>query len=351
MRIVAGVPCFAATKFGVGTTTFDSHLLFYRAADANGTVWNDPVDLGVSQTQEAYEEAPLLLDSGGFPAVVTHVGYFDTHNILSFQRALDAQGDTWGAPVTVTPEADNCYLAAAGAIAGVPWIVYYNDTAIYLIKADQPEATSWGVPIEIAPAETNFVYGGSLLPAATPLLIVSALQNTTEPYVIELRVYRAQDSGGTSWVAPVVLANSTSRFSAAMVGGVPAIAVCDLPATPGMLSYIRASDNTGLTWETPVDITPGYSCSLAEVNGVPAIAYETYQDNDGLETYSLRYVHADSALGTSWSASQSAFCPLTFYGGYTSPCLVGLGSGQPAVLTCIPPGFGPPQGNYLTFKP
>jgi hypothetical protein len=85
--------------------------------------------------------------------------------------------------------------------------------------------------------------------------------------------------------------------SLAVVDGRPAIAYYDA-ASNYDLKYVRASDATGSSWDTPLTVDStgdvGKYASLAVVNGNPAIAYYFDGDDD------LKYVRADTTTGSSW---------------------------------------------------
>lgn len=85
-----------------------------------------------------------------------------------------------------------------------------------------------------------------------------------------------------------------------LVGGFPAIAYHD--ATSGNLLYIRATNAAGSAWGTPVPVDVGGAadvgswCTMAMVNGNPAIAYHDSTNRD------VRYVRATTSTGSSWGS-------------------------------------------------
>lgn len=114
-----------------------------------------------------------------------------------------------------------------------------------------------------------------------------------------LRYVRATDASGTTWGTPVDVAVSGNPFvsfpDVRVVSGNPAIAYSDDSAQE--LRYVRATDSMGTAWGSPISIldlgSQGGYLSMEVVNGRPAISY--YQDSGG-----VWYVRANDALGTSW---------------------------------------------------
>jgi hypothetical protein len=87
---------------------------------------------------------------------------------------------------------------------------------------------------------------------------------------------------------------------AILVGGFPAIAYTD--ETSGDLKYVRATNAQGSAWGPPVVAAVGGAnivgswCSMAVINGNPAIAYHDATNLD------LKFVRANDATGTTWGA-------------------------------------------------
>jgi len=116
----------------------------------------------------------------------------------------------------------------------------------------------------------------------------------------DLKYIRAANAAGSSWNAPVTI-DSTGDVafndcSLAIVNGNPAISYFDY--TNRELKYVRAADADGATWNAPVTIDTNWlisaqHTSLAVVNGKPAISYGFSTD--------LKYVRASDADGTTWN--------------------------------------------------
>lgn len=113
----------------------------------------------------------------------------------------------------------------------------------------------------------------------------------------------------------------------AVVNGRPA--VCYEAGFNSTLFYSQASDASGSTWGSPVEIDPvvnsGQYNSMLVVNGRPAISY--FDQTNG----SLKYVRSNDANGDSWPAPQTLETsgPGMLTGSHTSMAIVG---GRPAIV-------------------
>ncbi len=139
--------------------------------------------------------------------------------------------------------------------------------------------------------------------------------------VSETHYVRAQDEAGASWGTPVTLGGSTQYSWMAIVNGRPAIAYS---ALTDML-YVRALDSDGIAWPAPVTVDSsgdtGLYNSLAVINGNPALSYFNGTTMD------LRYARATDADGTAWDTPVTVdFLGST--GAYTSLAEV---NGRPAI--------------------
>ncbi len=140
-------------------------------------------------------------------------------------------------------------------------------------------------PFESAPAVT---FDNALVPAANV---------TPTGFTITVPVHNlVLDGGGVPDTYEVA-----EWIDMILVGGNPAIAYTD--DTNRDLKYVRAANPAGSVWDTPVTVVAdggeasvGAWCSMAMVNGNPAIAYYDQTNRD------LKYVRASNATGSAWSA-------------------------------------------------
>jgi len=116
-----------------------------------------------------------------------------------------------------------------------------------------------------------------------------------------------------NWGAPTVLESSpphcTVGMSSAIIGGNPAVSYMiwsDQGQEPGFtIYYARANDPNGTSWGNPVAVnfwpySHDYDnwTSLCEVNGRPAIAYQSFPN--GMMYNDVRFVRAKDAVGNTW---------------------------------------------------
>ena len=134
----------------------------------------------------------------GHPAI----SYYDNdHGDLKYIRAADAQGVTWGQPVTVT---------SAGNVGASTSLAIVNNT-----------------------------------PA------ISYQDNNTK----NLMFIRSDTSDGTTWPAIPIIVDATAQVgnttNLLIVNGQPAIAYYDRNSSS--VKYVRAIDASGSSWDTPCD--------------------------------------------------------------------------------------------------
>ncbi len=154
---------------------------------------------------------------------------------------------------------------------------------------------------------------------------------------------QALDSAGANWAAPVPVhaADLAGQGASALlvVNGRPAISFYD--ALSSGLYYVRAQDNLGAAWGTPVAVdlldVAGSESAMALVDGFPAVAYTKYKN---LVYTQIGYVRALDIDGSAWGApvildSQQ---PIDTYS-LRTPNLLALASG-PAVAYCASSLFG-----------
>ncbi len=147
-----------------------------------------------------------------------------------------------------------------------------------------------------------------------------------DSYNYDLLYIRANDYYGFSWGEPVLVADFAEySCSMAIVNGRPAIAFDN----SGHVAYSRATNSTGSAWEPPVEVTTvndsGNYCSLAMVNGQPAVSSETSWTHD------LLFTRSTNETGGHWAASQTPD-NADEAGAYSSLALV---DGNPAIAYIV----------------
>jgi hypothetical protein len=297
MEVVNGFPAIA---YYDGT---NGDLLFVRALDANGATWNP---------------LPVLVDSGGGDDVGLYVSlkivngnpaisYYDaTNQTLRYVRATDANGSTWGAPITVDTGAVGRFTSLA-IVNGNPAISYYDVTNgdLMYVRATDASGTAWGTPISVDTAGNVGSYTSLAVVNGNPAVSYYDVTNGN------LRYVRATDTNGSAWSIPMnvdVGSDVGSHTSLRVVGGFPAISYYD--GTNQALKFTRALNADGSVWSAPttftVDTAGGAFTSLAVVAGNPAISYYANSAGD------LKYARACDADGTLWLISCAATISVQF---------------------------------------
>jgi len=281
--------------------------------------WDTPIAVDGTTPVTAvgnYTSAALV---NGNPAIC-HQGDGGT---LTYVRAGDATGSTWGTPIVVDGSAASPMHTSLAVVNGCPAISYYDSTLgnLMYVRANDPSGATWGTPVALDSAGDVGARTSMAVVDGNPA--ISYLDKTNE----DLKYIRASDASGSSWGAPMVLDGEGAErigdadTSLAIVNGTPAIAYTGMFG-PYNLKFIRANDTTGSSWGTPVLADTRYAtdASLAFVDGKPAISYYYMLSSD------LRYVRASDASGTTWET------PLTLdavnYGKEPSLTVV---EGNPAV--------------------
>ena len=280
-----------------------NQVKYIRANDAAGTSWGTPVTV-------AFLPGPGVVGGGGAPRgrdfslkMVNGnpaLSYYEVANgDLKYVRATDANGTSWGAPVTVDSTNDVGQYTSLAVINGNPAISYYyaTSTALKYVRANDANGSSWGTPFTVAAGTGNFGQFASLA-AVNGNPAISFYRADTG----DLVYMRATDASGTSWGGLVTLDSTgdVGRYtSLAVVNGNPAISYYD--ATNGNLKYVNASDASGTAWEASVTLDStgnvGQYTSLTVVSGNPAIGYYDVTNGD------LKYIRASNAGGSNWFAA------------------------------------------------
>jgi len=141
------------------------------------------------------------------------------------------------------------------------------------------------------------------------------LTGTYSMKVIAQDTYDAQSPPATAWVEVTsgtpfwhhysldLHGSDFTGASLALIAGHPAVSYVD--TTRMRLVYVRATDNRGDAWDTPIDVVDlqpeggGFTC-LADVNGRPGISY--VKELPATFLSELHFTRAKDDTGSSWAA-------------------------------------------------
>jgi hypothetical protein len=266
-------------------------LKYVRSSDPTGSSWATPLTVDSAGDVGFYASLAVV---DGYPAIAYHDR--DPNYDLKYVRASDAGGSSWGTPLTVDSTGDVGQYAFLTVVDGNPAIAYFDGSPnldLKYVRASDATGSSWGTPVTVDSSGTVGQYASLAVVDGNPAI---AYYGGTD-----LKYVRATDATGSSWGTPLTVDSSGYvglYASLAVVDGYPAIAYYD-GASKYNLKYVRASDASGSAWGTPLTVHSsgmvGSYASLYVVDGRPAIAYYSYSPN-----LDLKYVRASDATGSSW---------------------------------------------------
>jgi hypothetical protein len=246
--------------------------------------------------------------------------YHEKKKALLYVRADDSQGSLWSSPVTVDPGPEVGTGSRLLVVAGNPAIAYAlprpnGGAALYYVRALDPDGETWGAPVPVVSSNVWVRFSVAIVQGNPAIVFTTHADG-------QLKFIRARDTTGSSWGNPVTVDNQTvyAYPSLQVVQGFPAIACCDL--TQWQLSYVRATDAAGTGWSamkvldngrgitlgsggnrswtnTPTAFRSGRWASLAIIDGRPAIAYQA-QTAFRARASEVRYLRALDAEGVGW---------------------------------------------------
>lgn len=272
MHIVDGKP---AILYSSGS----SKLL--RADTADGSTW-EPTPVNVQGTR--------LAIIAGNPAVTTG---------LTYTRADDAAGDSWGTPVTLPLPNLGVNKVDIAEINGRPAVLTTNPSGLEYVRASDALGTTWPAT-RIQFPEVGSIDGQPrlLFVNGRPMIFYKAMPGSV------IRCRRALDADGTAWGSAVQIAAPGDRQweQYAIINGRPAVVYA---VSFRNIEYVRALDADGTTWPAPQVILPValpsnvYQLALTTFNNTPVIAY-TRSVTDLMNDFDLMVKRGLDADGTSW---------------------------------------------------
>ena len=279
---VAGRPAIAYYR----ATAASNYLVYARAADAGGSSWDTPVTIAETNTSCWFGYASLQVVDGR-PAAA----YYNSNpSSLRYARANDADGSSWGAPVTADSVNNPGRYASLRVVDGRPAVAYWraDNDDLYYVRASNASGSSWATPVPVVTSGSSGQYPSLAVVGGRPAIAYYFNGSKDSMYV------RSDDATGSSWGSPVALESADeagAHACLAVVGGRPT--VIGFNDTGDTLRFLRSSDATGSSWPSPTTLdtvgswaTGKRNASLAEVHGRPGVAY---YDKD---TGDLKYVYA-----------------------------------------------------------
>lgn len=277
LAVINGVPAVAYYS--------DDHSApFYaQALDSDGAAWGTPIVIESSAGAKSMSLAEVNMR----PAVTYYVSQMPgpTYHVF-YERAGDAGGTDW---VSAAMEIDDGESAAVNPvlaiIGGRPAVAYrtqHSQPAICFKRADNINGTAWGAATEVL-LSSELLASGSLClreVGGTPAVcfVYQKITGSRPAYA------RASDAAGTLWDAPapqyVVGAGAyvTGDWMSMVVAGRQLYCAMTNYTTQA-LDCATAQENIGVFWHDQLVVDSGGGdvvgdyCSMASINGYPAVAY------------------------------------------------------------------------------
>ncbi len=203
---------------------------------------------------------------------------------LYYQRAQDANGSTWSAPVEIEDNYVSSFSQSLAIVNGMPAVAYQSgpnlsDLSVCVRRATNLAGSAWDEPVVVV-EYGPYAYGRDglgLRQAGAVTALTYQINNSGKLQFVR------ENTGAWDDKVAVDLNNAIGYWSSwDMLGGKPAIASKD--EYDDQLVFIRALDATGSDWpnqstvldgvagtDTGPDVG-GYSCMLV-INDTPVIAY------------------------------------------------------------------------------
>jgi PKD repeat protein len=307
-------------------------VMFVRANDALGADWGAASLVHDGLSSGTYGDYVSAAEVDGRPAICFRL-YGGSDWDLRYVRADDAAGDSWGTSVILDTNKAGMYSSLA-VVSGKPAVCYYDYTNkdLKYVRSNDSTGSTWGAPVTVASTDDVGRYCHMLVVNGNPA--ISYYYSTPNN---DLMFVRASDSTGSSWNSPaVVLGSGSYNYNfLTVVDGRPAIC-----AESSDLVYIRSDDANGNSWSSPevfVDIDPD-SCCMAVFNNRPVMAF---MDD---EVGHLGLLTANDPQGASWGELEIVD-PDQWCGYYLS--MVDLGSNLAIAYTRK---VYDSEGDFLTLK-
>ncbi len=273
------------------------NYLFSRANDLMGNSWPPfTVAHNVQQVTVLPHALSFVIDSANdlyFPAIAFSEYLAGSPESVLFMRSIDEEGKIWLDAVTVIEEVALGDARTSLILAeGNPAIAFSSTSGLTYVRANDPMGDSWGEQKQIT-GESVVTSHMTLIDGRPAIAFANAGM---------IRYTISQDPRGDAWARIQSIAGEldmrTGKLTLAEINGNPAVAFHDYAIGGGyMVKYVFGSSPDGGVWEVvnvaEPDLAKPY-ISLAEVAGRPAITYGKWGGDE------LVFVRANDADGRDW---------------------------------------------------
>jgi len=154
-------------------------ISFYRASDVNGASWGPRREVAPTSQALGNERLVALAEVNGLPAIV----YFDpAAGQVKFVRALDVDGVVWPVPRAAFPAtAGDCELEV---INGRPTLLFHSGSQVRIATAQHVNGSAWPLPVTPSLGSLSPTLGGLIANGSVPgVFYATAGTNQTLRYV------------------------------------------------------------------------------------------------------------------------------------------------------------------------
>jgi len=188
--------------------------------------------------------------------------------------AINGQPDGGGSWTRSTVETGDFVLVSLAVIGGYPAVVYVSDdnaTIRFAINTEADGSGTWNHYTVASEAGAGFAAVSLAQIDGRPAVAYSRVKGN----LLHFAINDSADGSGTWTRTEVGAPHFTDAVSLSVVGGLPSIAALNTSGFDLRFLQNSAADGTGQWVEDVVDNQGlvGWSCSLAEVSGKPAISY------------------------------------------------------------------------------
>ena len=269
----------------------DSDLAFFKLT-VRGAVMRELTDADSGSGVQ-------LISVGNKPGLLL-TSFNDAKNY--YLQALDEEGENWSPPTKINDDLIiNLNAVSAAVVNGKPALAYYSfiDSQPRFTLADNASGSSWGAPVMIAnenigvPCELSVINGNPAVMLGDGGAVIK--------YV------RASTATGSAWNAPVMIANESSCRSFNLLDGEDGpYALFQDQVVLGEFSVIVSMDGDGTNWAAPVPIGDPLLSASEYLSVVRTGAGFLSVHTSWVDTYfQLRVSANTSAGGSDWGYPRS----------------------------------------------
>lgn len=167
---LAGMPCMSWSAEG--------DVRFAKALDIDALAWGPSVSVRRWPSNAAYGSDMAIV--GGFPAIAYEESFGGG---LMYTRALDQEGSSWGAPLSLDKDAD--YTVSMAVVGGKPCVAFYDRHARELQYKSAADTTgfTW-LPAQTVDCGSVFEFTSLLDLAGRPAIAYHDYQSFDLRYVL-----------------------------------------------------------------------------------------------------------------------------------------------------------------------